>query len=58
MDNRNTHIGYLVVFDGRRRDYGKGIDAEIMIGANTIVTEFVDIRPDVIVSGNAGHSEE
>jgi tetratricopeptide (TPR) repeat protein len=58
MDNKKTHIGYLVVFDSRRRDYGKGIEAEIMAGGNTIMTEFVDIRPDVIGERSGSQSEE
>ncbi len=45
MENRGSKLGYLVVFDARARDFGK----VLLNGDNsrTIITKFVDLRPDV-----------
>lgn len=48
MENNRSHLGYLIVFDCRRRDFGTGIEKETKSGPDTIAVEFVDIRPDVI----------
>ena len=45
MENRESKLGYLVVFDARSRDFGK----VLLNGGNslTILTRIVDLRPTV-----------
>ena len=45
MENRDSKLGYLVVFDARARDFGK----VFLSGGNslTIITKTVDVRPEV-----------
>ena len=45
MDNRDCHLGYLVVFDARTVTWGSLPDEGT--GNNTIVRVFVDVRPDI-----------
>ena len=47
MNNKQCHLGYLVVFDARRRDFGVGIEPIIDDGTNIIRTYFIDLRPTV-----------
>lgn len=44
LDNSDTHLGYLVVFDARLEEYGKTL-FEAPSSANTIITHFIDVRP-------------
>lgn len=46
--NRETNLGYLVVFDARRRDYGKHFKSLQTINSHTIYTTAVDMRPEVV----------
>ncbi len=48
LENKQTCLGYLVVFDGRMRDYGKGIESQYL-HENYIIRSFVvDVRPEVV----------
>jgi tetratricopeptide (TPR) repeat protein len=49
MNNKNTHLGHLIIFDARQRDFGKGLEAQVRSGAHAIAVRFVDIRPGVVV---------
>jgi hypothetical protein len=53
MDNKKSHIGHLVVFDARQRDFGTGIEPIVKSGPHQIHVRFVDIRPDVIARQTA-----
>lgn len=44
--NMSTRLAYLVVFDGRSRDLGKGITPEIQSGDIMVSCRFIDIRHD------------
>ena len=44
QQNKTTNLGYLVVFDGRIRDYGKGFKEIQNINNHTIYAIAVDIR--------------
>ncbi|MGD1037179.1 MAG: hypothetical protein ABR878_08275 [Roseiarcus sp.] len=46
MDNRRTHLGYLVVFDARIDKFGAPFDLARTSG-HTIITRTVDVRPRV-----------
>lgn len=52
MEAKNTSIGFLVVFDGRTRDFGKGWQEIETIGNNTINVVTVDVRPAFRASAN------
>lgn len=47
MENKATKLGYLIVFDGRRRDFGKGLNPIESINGHMIGVRFVDLRPEV-----------
>lgn len=47
LDNRQTYLGYLIVFDGRIRDYGKGIEPQYSYEKFTIRSYVADVRPEV-----------
>ena len=47
LKNKGTHVGFLVVFDGRKRDYGKGFRPIQVIETNTIYTIAIDMTPTV-----------
>lgn len=47
LDNKGTHIGYLMIFDGRLRDYGKGFQSSYSHNAYTIYATVIDVRPTV-----------
>ncbi len=47
MRNKNTKIGYLVVFDSRVRDFSKGFQASHIAEEMLFVTKVVDVRPIV-----------
>lgn len=44
MEHRKTHIGFLIVFDGRLRDCGKNIPKITVLGNQTIYNYCVDVR--------------
>jgi tetratricopeptide (TPR) repeat protein len=46
MDNRNTNLGYLVVFDARIDDFGQTLLSGTP-SPHTIIEKFVDVRPRV-----------
>lgn len=45
MDNRDCHLGYLMVFDARVLTWGQ-LPGE-PVGSNSVVRIFVDVRPDI-----------
>lgn len=45
MRNRGVHVGYVVVHDGRLRDYGKAILEPEPAASETVRELFVDVRP-------------
>ncbi|MCO7244994.1 hypothetical protein [Halomonas sp. Mc5H-6] len=46
--NKFTKIGYLVVFDARARDYGKGLRKLQVVNGHTIYSLAIDMRPQII----------
>lgn len=46
--NKGTNLGYLVVFDARKIDYGKHFKKLQTVGEHTIYTIAVDVRSEVI----------
>lgn len=47
MDNRNTHLGFLVVFDSRLNDHPGALLQNISDGINTVHEILVDMKPRV-----------
>jgi len=47
MEQRQVHLGYLVIIDGRTRDFGKGLRETETVGQLTVRVVFVDARPKV-----------
>lgn len=47
MKNMQKSLGYLLVFDARARDFGKGIEAVTTVDNFMVVTQFIDVRPSV-----------
>lgn len=47
QENRNTNLGYLVVLDGRMRDFGMGFKKLQTINSHTIYSVAVDMRPKI-----------
>ncbi|MGR1218255.1 hypothetical protein ACUYGA_15425 [Metapseudomonas otitidis] len=47
QNNRNTNLGYLVVLDGRMRDFGMGFKKLQTINTHTIYSVAVDMRPKI-----------
>ena len=45
MENKGTKLGYLVVFDGRARMFGKPVLSGRRTGY-TVIERFVDVRPE------------
>lgn len=45
LDNKNTSLGYLIIFDGRMIDFGKGFAEIQSVGKHTIYIKTIDIRP-------------
>jgi hypothetical protein len=46
MENRNTSIGYLMVFDSRSQNFSQGFqDNPMVINGMSIITKIVDVRP-------------
>lgn len=44
IENKDTLIGFLIIFDGRLRDYGKGMNAVKKIKQYIVYTKFIDLR--------------
>lgn len=47
MRNRDTDIGYLIIFDSRVRDFAQGFQANEPIDGFSISVSFLDLRPYV-----------
>ena len=47
LDNKKLHMGYLVIFDGRKRDFSKGIEKKYTPTGKVIRTFVIDVRPSV-----------
>ena len=47
LDNKDTKVGYLIVFDSRKRDYGKNFERRSLTNGYCIITEVVDVRHNV-----------
>jgi hypothetical protein len=47
IQNREAKAGYLLVFDGRSRDFGTGMQPDIPVEGLRIITKIVDVRPTV-----------
>jgi tetratricopeptide (TPR) repeat protein len=47
MENKGTGLGYLLVFDGRMRDFKVALPAVETEGAHTVFIRVVDVRPFV-----------
>jgi tetratricopeptide (TPR) repeat protein len=47
MENMQKALGYLLIFDARMRDFGKGIERVTTIDRFMVVTQFIDVRPSV-----------
>jgi len=45
--NSKTNLGYLVVFDARKRDFSKGLKELQVVGKKTIYSIAVDLRTNV-----------
>ena len=52
MDSKAVRLGFLVIFDGRVRDFGTGLKAVEIIGNCTVQVAFVDVRPEVVSKGS------
>ncbi len=44
LDNNKTHLGFLIVFDARIRDFGKEFKEIQVVKNKTIYTEAIDVR--------------
>jgi hypothetical protein len=49
MDNRKTHLGYLVVVDGRIERFGEKL-LSLIHPTHTVVEKLIDVRPVVKTS--------
>jgi tetratricopeptide (TPR) repeat protein len=47
MEQRHVHLGYLIILDGRRKEFGTGLKTTETVGSSTIRVVFVDVRPTV-----------
>ena len=47
LTNKKVHVGYLLIFDSRTRDFKKNIQPVYVIGQNIVYTIVVDVRPSV-----------
>ncbi len=48
LDTKHQRLGYLVVFDGRKRDFSNGLNKLQYFGNKTIISKAVDIRPVIL----------
>lgn len=56
MENLDTGLGYLVVFDGRVRDFGVDFPETEFADNQTVNTRIIDVRPTI--SGETEPEEE
>lgn len=47
MQNKKTHLGYLLIFDGRKKDFGSGIPSMVVEDSRIIFVHFIDLAPTV-----------
>jgi hypothetical protein len=47
MQNRQSHLGYLVIVDARLKQFGQALVNST--GGDTIISKFIDVRPRVSV---------
>ena len=47
MEQKKCHLGYLLIFDGRARDFGKGLNPVEIVRSSTVMVTFVDLRRSV-----------
>ena len=46
LENRDTRLGYLVVFDARSEKHGESVMTPRKADIYTVYEKFVDVRPD------------
>jgi hypothetical protein len=46
MESKGIKLGYLVLFDARKRDFGTGLSSTTTVNASTVRVFFVDVRPE------------
>lgn len=51
MENKETNLGYLVIFDGRTRMFGTSV-LSLPSRARTVIEQFIDVRPEVRPRGS------
>lgn len=54
LKNTGTHIGILVIFDGRKKEFGGGFKPVQGIGNLTIYSLNIDMRPTIRKRGDTG----
>ncbi len=47
MKQKKTALGFLLIFDGRSRDYGTGLSADLQRDDVLVKVTFIDVRPTV-----------
>jgi hypothetical protein len=47
MENKDSKLGYLIVFDSRVRDVSKGFKERQSFDNMVIITKIVDVRPHI-----------
>jgi hypothetical protein len=47
MDNKDTALGYLIIFDARKRDFNTGIEKVITIDKYTLFSRIIDVRSTI-----------
>jgi hypothetical protein len=45
-EGESKRVGYLVLFDARKRDFGTGLSSTTTVNASTVRVVFVDVRPE------------
>lgn len=48
MENRDVKLGYLLIFDARKRDFNKNIPADEIATDYRIEVKVIDVRPNVV----------
>jgi len=46
MGQKKVSAGYLVLFDSRTGDFGKGLQSTVVVGSHIIQVLYVDVRPE------------
>ena len=52
MEQKKCQLGYLLIFDGRARDFGKGLKPVELVGTATVMVSFIDMRTSVKGDGD------